>query len=92
MAPVAVHTPLNNAAPTGWAPPASTSRPEPKIAVARDRILAEIDAERLPDSLARSGDVDPRRTAGVVQKARVKPPLDPAKREFTTLLKIEPNE
>ena len=26
------------------------------------------------------------------QKARVKPPLDPAKREFTTLLKIEPNE
>ena len=27
-----------------------------------------------------------------LQKARVKPPLDPAKREFTTLLKIEPNE
>ncbi len=26
------------------------------------------------------------------QKARVKPPLDPAKREFTTLLKIDPNE
>jgi len=26
------------------------------------------------------------------QKACVKPPLDPAKREFTTLLKIDPNE
>ena len=26
------------------------------------------------------------------QKARVKPPLEPAKREFTTLLKMEPNE
>ncbi len=26
------------------------------------------------------------------QKARVKPPLDPANREFTTLLKIDPNE
>ena len=28
----------------------------------------------------------------MAQKARVKPPLDPAKREFTTLLKIDPNE
>ena len=26
------------------------------------------------------------------QKARVKPPLEPANREFTTLLKMEPNE
>ncbi len=26
------------------------------------------------------------------QKARVKPPLEPAKRELTTLLKIDPNE
>ncbi len=26
------------------------------------------------------------------QKARVKPPLEPAKREFTTLLKMDPNE
>lgn len=29
---------------------------------------------------------------GPAQKARVKPPLDPAKREFTTLLKIDPKE
>ena len=26
------------------------------------------------------------------QKARVKPPLEPAKRELTTLLKMDPNE
>ena len=32
------------------------------------------------------------RGRGPAQKARVKPPLDPANREFTTLLKIDPNE